>query len=118
MNESGIFPTGTKVLVRPIKTERVTSGGIFIPEAEAAKYDAGGCKAEVIAVGPCAFQEDKEYMRRNEMDGVIPRVGNFIFMAKWAGNPVPGKDGEYRIINDEDVTAILENKDVGGNANF
>ncbi len=118
MNESGIHPTGTKILVKPVETERVTEGGIVIPESEAKKYDDAGFKAEIIEIGPCAFQNDIEHFKYMEKGGFVPKVGDYIYMAKWAGKTVLGRGGDYRIINDEDVTAVLEDKDVGGNSNF
>lgn len=109
MNKSGIHPTGEKVLVRPIKTERKTDGGIIIPDAAASKYDLAQIKATVIEVGPTAFEKEVYFEKTYGMPTVTPRSGDIIAIAKYAGYLLKGKDGEeYRIINDDDITAILE----------
>ena len=47
--------------MQPLKSERVTEGGIVIPESEAEKYDIAAVKAKVIAIGPLAFEAEKQH---------------------------------------------------------
>lgn len=109
MNSSGIFPIEEKVLVKPLKSERVTQGGIVIPESEANKQDMAQVKAEVVAVGTRAFEYTYEFARRYDLSYRIPKPGDCVAMARYAGYVIKGSDGEsYRIINDQDITAILE----------
>ena len=101
-NTSGIYPYDLKVLVKPVKMERKTAGGIIIPDETGEKDDQGTLIAQIIAVGSNAFYEVKESKYR-------PQVGQYIAYSAYAGYLIVGKDEEhYRVINDNDVTAILD----------
>lgn len=102
MNESGITPVGHRVLVKPIKTDRVTGGGIIIPEPLADKHDKAQIKAIVVDYGPTAWKAngfgDEPWAQR----------GDTVLTGKFAGVTVKGVDGvEYKLINDDDVQAKL-----------
>lgn len=101
-NESGIYPVDLKCLVKPIKLEEITEGGIYIPDNVKETYDLAGIKTQLIAVGYNAFDHIKNKDAR-------PQVGQFVSISKYAGYLILGKDGEeYRLISDEDVVAVLD----------
>jgi chaperonin GroES len=110
VNTSGILPVDKKVVVLPERLEEVTSGGIVIPDTVRERHDMAHLKATIIAVGAQAFEhiEDKAFR---------PTAGMVVSIAKYAGYLITGKDGEeYRIINDDDVVAVLDgNWDIRGN---
>lgn len=109
MNESGIHPTGEKILVKPIKTERKTDGGIIIPDSSADKYDLAQIKAMIVETGPIAFEREVYFEKTYGTLTMTPRGGDIVAIAKYAGYLLKGKDGQdYRIVNDGDITAILE----------
>jgi chaperonin GroES len=96
---SGIHPLEYKVLVKPQKIEEKTEGGIVLTNETRDKEEMAEVEAELIAVGPIAF-EDWE---------VFPKIGAKVHFAKYAGIYVKGNDGEnYRLINDKDILAIRE----------
>lgn len=102
-NTSGVFPVGTRVLVRPLPAERKTAGGIIITEASARSEEQRQVKAHVIAVGPDAWYD--------KPSKAWAKVGDLVYIAKFAGAYIQGEDGDnYRLINDEDIGAVL----VGG----
>jgi chaperonin GroES len=80
-------PLHDRVLVRRVKEEEKTKGGIIIPDTAQEKPQEG----EVIAVGPGARDEDGE---RIEMD---VKVGDRILFGKWSGTEVK-IDGEELLI--------------------
>lgn len=103
MNESGIVPLGHRVLVRPLPSERVTEGGIVIPDNTAEKNDRAQIKAIVVAFGDTAWTDSTL--------GGKPWVqaGDTVVIGKYAGVFLDGKDGEkYRIVNDDELQAKLE----------
>lgn len=104
-NKSGIRPVEFRVLIKQRKVEEKTRGGIFLPQDSKEKEQLAEMKATVIAVGGSAFSD------WIQTEGGIPKVGDEILTARYAGVYAEGVDGEeYRIINDKDVTAILEEK--------
>ena len=101
MNASGITPLEYRVLVKADSAERVTDGGIVIPDSIANKEDQAQQKATVIAVGGNCFEDWK--------DAALPEVGARVLMKKYSGYIAKGKDGvEYRVVNDKDITALLD----------
>ena len=107
-----IIPIGEKLVVKPFKSERVTQGGIVIPEPEASKRDLAGVKAKIISVGPLAFADERRYEKEFGLSDVPkPNPGDTILMAKYAGYEVEEGDEKYRVIADSDVTAVLEEND-------
>jgi len=82
----------------------VTKGGIIIPEPAVEKEKYATVKATMIALGGNAFREAESTGRCK-----CPEPGERVMIAKYAGIMITGKDGvEYRIMNDEDVIARLE----------
>jgi chaperonin GroES len=101
MNKSGIKPMEYKVLVEPVKVEEKTAGGIYLPDQVKDKNKFANDEGTIIAVGPIAFT-DPHWLE-------CPKVGDKVMFDRYAGILVKGKDeNEYRIINDKEICAILE----------
>ena len=99
-NTSGIQPVEYKVLVLPEKIEEKTEGGIYMPDSTKEKEEWAQIKATLIAVGGSAFC-DPDWKKP------IPQIGDQVYIAKYAGNFIEGKDGkEYRLCSDKDIGAI------------
>lgn len=93
-----IEPIGHRCLVFPVKTQRQTEGGIYIPEQAAEREDMAQVKGVLVAVGPTA---GKDYNW-----GDWARIGETVIFGKYSGVTIKGDDGkEYRLINDEDLAA-------------
>lgn len=101
MNSSGIEPLDLKVLVRPDTADKVSAGGIIIPDATADRQKFAVVKATLIEAGSNAFKEWGV--------GNAPKTGSRILMAQYAGARVKGQDGEdYVLMNDEDCIALIQ----------
>lgn len=116
-NSSGIIPCGDRVVVKPDEIERVTEGGIVIPDTEAEKHAGAQTIGTLIAAGPDAWSHHTEYVYRGgdlaevRITGYsdsFAKAGDRVAFAKYGGLAVEGEDGkQYRILNDEDITAIV-----------
>jgi len=104
MNTSGIIPLDMRVLVKPDPVEEVTKGGIILPGSAVEQQKFATVKATLIAAGINAWAEAKRF------DGFTPpQPGARVMVAKYGGVNTPGADGvEYRLMNDDDVVALLE----------
>lgn len=101
INPSGITPLDDKVLVKPDEVEKVTKGGVHIPESAQDKAKYAGTKATLIAVGPNAFGE------WGEGNGIEP--GARVLYAQYSGARQKGDDGEdYVIMEDDDLICTVE----------
>lgn len=108
-NPSGILPMDKRVLVKPDDAERKTPGGIIIIEAAADKKAMAMMKATVVAVGETAWSEAIHDANNFGVSFVAPATGARVMIAKYGGVEIEGADGvTYRLLNDEDVIARLE----------
>lgn len=101
MNTSGIVPVDVKVVALPDPPEEKSKGGILMPDTVKEQNKFAATKATIVAVGANAFAE---WGRGNG-----PATGARVLIAQYAGANVKGADGkDYRVLNDEDVIAVLE----------
>lgn len=115
MNKSGIHPVLDRVLIKPDEIEEKTEGGIIIPESVGQLHAMAQSIGTFIEAGPDAYCH---YVERDSEDHIVKRrgysqpaakPGDRVAFAKYGGLQVTGKDNQvYRLMNDEDVTAIVE----------
>ncbi len=91
-------PLGDRVVVRRVKEEEKTPGGIIIPETAQEKPQEG----RVIAVGPGALDDDGKR--------IPPEVkaGDTVLFGKWSGNEVKIDGDELLIMKESDIMGIVE----------
>jgi len=98
-NESEIDPIEYKVLVLLDKVEETTEGGIYFPEQTREREEWASQRGTLIALGGNAFDDVKE---------PIPKPGDRVYVARYAGSNVDGKDGKtYQLMNDKELSAII-----------
>lgn len=96
-NNSGIYPTHDKVLVKPFELEEKSKGGIIIPAAAKQREDVAQQVGVLVAIGPTARE-------MSELHGI--NEGDTIIYARYAGFGHPGKDGVvYRLMRVTEVVA-------------
>jgi chaperonin GroES len=89
-------PIHDRIVVKRLKGEEVTKGGILLPDPE--KPD----QAEVVAVGPGARQED---------GSVTPcdvKVGDTVILGKYSGTTVKVDGEEFLVMREEDIFAVVD----------
>ena len=91
-------PLHDRVVVRRLKAEEKTTGGIIIPDTAKEKPMEG----EVIAAGPGA---------RDEAGKLVPldvKAGDRILFGKWSGTEVKLDGEELLIMKESDIMGIIE----------
>ncbi len=86
-------PINGKVVVKPLKSEEKTSGGIYIPDT--AKEDLN--EGKVIAVAKDATDE--------------VAVGDHVFYKEFSGSEIEMDGEKYIILSEEDLLAKYEVSD-------
>ena len=118
MNESGIRPCGSKVLIKPdpIK-ETIGDTSIVLPPSEKEKYESGVASGILIAVGPDFCKHVTEVDALGMTQSVrgysepFAEIGDRIAFAKYGGLRCKGRNGEkYIMCNDEDITAVISDE--------
>ena len=95
-----IRPLQDRVILKRVKEEEKTKGGIIIPDTAKEKPMQG----EILAVGPGA---------RNEKGELIPlgvSVGDRVLFGKWSGTEVKIDGQELLIMKESDILGIIEGK--------
>jgi co-chaperonin GroES (HSP10) len=104
-NTSGMVPVGTKVLVLPDEVSEKSVGGVFLPESTKETNDFAVCTGVLVAIGACSFTDWPHSDRK--WPGTSPEAGNRVFIAKYAGVVIEGKDGKrYRLLQDTDIAGM------------
>ena len=88
-------PLADRVVVKPIEGERVSKGGIVLPDTAKEKPQEG----KVIAVGEGRLSEDG---KRLPMD---VKVGDIVIYAKYGGTESKIEDEEFMILRESDILA-------------
>ena len=93
-------PLHDRIVVKRIKAEEKSRGGIIIPDTAQEKPQQG----RVLAVGPGG---------RDETGKLIPidiKVGDTVLFGKWSGTEVKIDGEELLIMKESDILGIIEGK--------
>ena len=102
-----IRPSGHRVLVMPDPVEEVSKGGIILDTGDKSKRSReqhGQFTGTIVDIGPDAWD-----IHNGEP---WAKVGDRILFAQHGGFPVEVDGKLHRVINDEDVTAIIDKEEV------
>jgi chaperonin GroES len=94
-------PLGDRVVVRRVKEDTKTAGGIIIPETAQEKPQEG----EIVSAGPGAIDETTGKRTPLEV-----KSGDFVLFGKWSGTEVKIDGEELLIMKESDVMGIIEGR--------
>lgn len=92
-------PLNDRVVVKPLKEEEKTAGGIILPDTVEKERSE---KGEIIATGPGRLLDNGS---RAQMQ---VQVGNKVLFKKYSPEEVKLGDEEYLIVEEGDILAIIE----------
>ncbi|HPZ89596.1 MAG TPA: co-chaperone GroES [Flavihumibacter sp.] len=87
-----ITPLHDRVVVKPAPAEEKTAGGIIIPDTAKEKPQRG----TVVAAGPGKKDEP-----------TLVKVGDTVLYGKYAGTELQLDGGDYLIMRESDILAIV-----------
>ncbi len=90
-------PLQDRVLVKRVKEEEKSKGGIIIPDSAKEKPQEG----EVVAVGNGAIKED------GTVRPLDVKEGDRILFGKWSGTEVTVDGDELLIMKESDILGVL-----------
>ena len=93
-----IRPLGDRILVKRIKEEDKTKGGIIIPDTAKEKPQEG----KVVAVRKGKMTEQGKLLAPDV------RAGDKILFGKYSGSEVKIDDEEHLILREDDILGVLE----------
>ena len=89
-----IRPLGNRILVKPMKEEEVTKSGIVLPDTVDKEKKMEG---EIIALG-----------NGKKLSRLDLKAGMKVLFKKWGGEEVDVDGVEHKILNHDDVSAVIE----------
>ena len=95
-----IRPLHDRVIVKRLEEERVSAGGIVIPDSAAEKPVQG----KIVAVGKGKILED------GSVRALDVKVGDKILFGKYSGTEVKVDGDDLEVMREEDVMAVIEGK--------
>ena len=93
-------PLHDRVVVRRLKQEEKTAGGIIIPDTAQEKPQEG----EVVAVGPGARDDD------GKLHPPEVKAGDRVLFGKWSGTEIKLDGNELLVMKESDLMGILDGK--------
>jgi len=91
-------PLHDRVVVRRVKEEETTKGGIIIPDSAKEKPQEG----EIVAVGKGAVGEDGKTI------ALDVKKGDRVLFGKWSGTEVKIDGEDLLIMKESDIMGVLE----------
>lgn len=92
-----VKPLGDRVLVEAVEEQEVKRGGIIIPDSAKEKPS----EAKVVALGTGKSDEDGKKV------AFEVKVGDVVLVSKYGGTEIKVDGKEYKILNADDILAIL-----------
>lgn len=105
-------PSGWRLLVYPFKPPTKTAGGIIKPQSRIEVEEDTTMAAFVLQVG------EEAYADKNRFKAMWVKPGQWVLLSRHAGVRVkiesgtPGEHTVLRVINDDEVIAILDNPSI------
>jgi chaperonin GroES len=92
-----IRPLGDRILVKRIKEEDKTKGGIIIPDTAKEKPQEG----KIVAVGKGKMTEDGKLVAPDV------KAGDRILFGKYSGSEIKLEGEEHLILREDDILGVL-----------
>ena len=93
-----IRPLGDRILVKRVKEEEKSKGGIIIPDTAKEKPQEG----KVVAVGKGKMTEQGKLLTPDV------KAGDKILFGKYSGSDVMIEGEEHLILREDDILGVLE----------
>ena len=92
-----IKPLYDRVVIKRMEEEKMSAGGIVIPDSATEKP----IKGEVVAVGTGKIQED------GKVRPMAVKAGDKVLFGKYSGTEVKLDGTDYLVVKEDDIFAVL-----------
>lgn len=95
-------PTGWRMLILPYRGKAQTQGGVYIPEKVIDDGQLTTVVGYVMKQGPLCYKDEAKFP-----DGPWCKQGDWVIFARYAGSRFRIEGGEVRILNDDEILAVI-----------
>jgi chaperonin GroES len=93
-----IRPLHDRIIVKRMEEERMSSGGIVIPDSATEKPSKG----EVVAVG------NGQHLENGNVRALDVKAGDTVLFGKYSGTEVKVDGEDLLVMKEDDVMAVIE----------
>ena len=94
-----VEPVEYKVLIKPDKVDDKSSGGLYLPDSARDRQQYSVDRGKIVAHGEGFFEK---------LPGPVPNVGDKVIFNKYAGTLIKIEREDFRLCNDKDICAIIQ----------
>ena len=96
-------PTGWRLLILPYRGKGKTEGGVLLPDAVVDRECVATVCGYVLKAGPLAYQDKEKFP-----SGAWCKEKDWVIFGRYAGARFKIDGGEVRILNDDEVIAVIQ----------
>ena len=96
-------PTGWRMVLYPLKLKNKTSGGLHLTDDTVEQSQVATNVCKVLKMGPSCYKEKEKFP-----DGPWCKEGNWVLITRYAGSRIRIEGGELRIVNDDEILAVID----------
>jgi co-chaperonin GroES (HSP10) len=95
-------PTGYHILVTLPQVEKVTDGGVHLPDQHLTNETTASVVGFVVAMGPDCYRDEKRFP-----SGAWCKEGDFVLFRPYQGSRFKVHGVEFRVINDDSIEGVV-----------
>ena len=96
-------PTGYRIVLFPLKLDSKTKSGIILTDETVAESQITTNICKVLKVGPDAYKDKDKFPT-----GPWCKTDDWVLITRYAGSRIRLDGGELRIINDDEILAVID----------
>ena len=96
-------PNGYRIVLFPLKLDSKTKSGIILTDETVAESQITTNICKVLKVGPDAYKDKDKFPT-----GPWCKTDDWVLITRYAGSRIRIDGGELRIINDDEILAVID----------
>jgi|TARA_Y100000361_G_scaffold122538_1_gene114816 co-chaperonin GroES (HSP10) len=96
-------PTGYRIVLFPLKLDGKTKSGIILTDETVTESQITTNICKVLKVGPDAYKDKEKFPT-----GPWCKTDDWVLITRYAGSRIKIDGGELRIINDDEILAVID----------
>ena len=96
-------PTGWRMVLYPLKLKNKTSAGLHLTDETVEQSQIATNVCKVLRMGPSCYKDKERFP-----DGPWCKEGNWVLITRYAGSRIKIDGGELRIVNDDEILAVID----------
>ena len=96
-------PTGYRITLFPLKLDSKTKSGIHLTDETVQESQLTTNICKVLKVGPDAYKDKEKFPT-----GPCCKEDDWVLITRYAGSRIKIDGGELRIINDDEILAVID----------